>query len=168
MLGLFPIDWVTVIGTGVTMVGFAITIVQVYKTKGIAEEAKKSADQASSAVKMRLVLSDLSKCSVSLDEVKSHILNQHYEAALLRLNDVVAQLMQARPALQGTPGVDFRKVIPYLSGQKGIREDIKRQISQPSDQFDPLPTLRSLDIISDAVNGWVGRLMSTEDTDANS
>ena len=161
-------DWVNGVGTIMTLAALLVTIVQVYKTKDAAAAAKKSADQASNAVKRSLVLSDLSKCSVSLNEVKSHILTERYEAALHRLNDVIAQLMQIRAVVQDTPGIDFRRVLPYLRGRQGIRANIMRQISQPSDQFNPIQTLKSLDIISDEVNGWVGHLLSPEETDADS
>lgn len=146
--------WVSLIGTILSLIGLGFTAYQVVKARKAADAASEAAKQARAVMRGTVLLSDVSKCSSSIDEVKSHVRVARYEGALLRLQDVIAQLVQIRRVGYETQNVDFRKTLTELAIIRGVLE---RQVTRPEEGFDPYSLLQALSKISDEVNDWVGQ-----------
>ena len=132
-----------------TPLGVGFAIYQVVKTKKAATAARDAADKASRALKGSLVLSDLSKFSNSIEVMKGYIRSHRNEAALLRVHDVISELIHIRRATQDThKETEIRQIITDLTI---IRGRLERQVASKhqvipeslSTGFDQTETLES-------------------------
>jgi ABC-type uncharacterized transport system permease subunit len=107
-----------IIGFIITVVGFFITIRQIYKTQKISNAAYLAASEAKSAIKSTIIISDLSTIIKSFQEIKDNIRNGKFDASYLRTNDLIHSLIQTKQLILGIECNEqeiIKKMITQLS-----------------------------------------------------
>lgn len=96
------VNWISIIGSFLSLFGVIIALVQISKTRRAAEAAKDAAIQTQKAISRNLLLSDVSICIRNAEEIKSFVRNGKYESALIRVTDLISQLIQIREVLESS------------------------------------------------------------------
>ncbi|MGI8788951.1 MAG: hypothetical protein ACR2HG_14510 [Pyrinomonadaceae bacterium] len=145
------IKWFGFIGSVASLVGLPIAIWQIYKTRRVAEAARNAALQTQKTISRNLLISDVSTCVKHIEEIKSFVRTENYELALVRINDLVSQLMQ----IQET---DFKEIILKLSS---IRNNFERKLEKSSAKIKIAEVNSQLALISDDFNRLIGETKFT-------
>jgi hypothetical protein len=88
--------YVTIISSLVTVIGFVITIMQIYETRKTSDAAYFAAKEATSAIKNTIIISNLSARVKSIQEIQNDILNKRNDVAYLRTKDLIHTLIETR------------------------------------------------------------------------
>lgn len=148
------VDWLTVIGTILTLVGLAIAIIQIRKTTRSAEAAKTAAEAARAGMRANVILADLGQCTAIVDELRVLVQANRYDAALLRAQDLTKSLIQLREIFrQHGRTYDFRPIVTDAGIVRGL---IGRKLRDGRTRFDREDVLRTLAEWSDELHGLVG------------
>ena len=140
------VNWISIIGSFLSLIGVIIALVQISKTRRAAEAAKDASLQTQNAISRNLLLSDVSTCVKHIEELKSFVRSEKYELALLRVNDLISQLSQIRER-------NFEDAILKLSN---IRKDFERKIAKSSAKIKTAEVISQLAFISDDFNKLIG------------
>ena len=79
------INIIGVVGSFLSLIGVIIAIWQINKTKRIAQAAKDASDRTQKIISRNLLLSDVSTCTKNLEEIKTYVRIERYEASLIRV-----------------------------------------------------------------------------------
>ena len=145
------VNWISIIGSVASLIGLPIAIWQIYKTRRAAEAAKDASLQTQKVISRNLLISDVSTCIKHIEELKSFVRNENYQLALVRVNDLVSQLMQIQEA-------DFEEIILKLSN---IRNDFERKLEKSSAKIKIAEVNSQLALISDDFNKLIGETKFT-------
>src|SRR5215213_1014217 len=94
--------WLGLLGSLASLIGLPVAIWQISKTRRIAEAAKDASLETQAAISRNLLLSDVSNCTRNIEEIKFFTRNEKYESALIRITDLVSQLIQLRETLESS------------------------------------------------------------------
>jgi len=92
-------DIVNIVGFGLTVIGFAVTIWQLIKTRKASDAALRAAIKTQKSIETKILISDLSSIVKIFQEIKESIRNKHNNSALLRLYDLIHNIIQMRQLL---------------------------------------------------------------------
>lgn len=87
------VNWISIIGSFLSLLGVIIALWQISKTRRAAEAAEKSSLQTQKVISRNLLLSDVSTCTRNIEEIKQFVRIEKYEASLIRTNDLISQLI---------------------------------------------------------------------------
>lgn len=152
-------NWITVIGSLLSLIGVGIAIWQIQKTRRVAEAAKDASDQTQKIISRNLLLSNVSTCAKNLDEIKLYIQMENYTAAQLRINDLIANLIRIQQRAENTRRivhVDFKETLAQLSI---IRNDFEKKVNKKSARINKVRINEQLSKISDDLNKLIGGTM---------
>ena len=146
-------DWIAVASTIVSIVGLGVAFWQLAKTRRAAEAARTAANDAHEAVRRSLLLSELSASTASMVALKDLIRAGRDEAALLRVSDLMNQLLQLRhlPS-ERTP--NFSAILGQLGILRGLLE---KQVVAGGDHLERARVVGILSEISDVLHDWIGQ-----------
>lgn len=147
---------VSLAGSAVSVIGFAIALVQLSRTRKVADAARRSAFRTHSLLTRNVLLSELASSSSTLDGIKALILAERYEAAFVRVSDLMGYLNQLKTLPQ-----DFEKEIGYpeiLGNLHIIRGSLEKHLNDPRTPVQTLRILAFLNQISDEINSWIGQV----------
>jgi hypothetical protein len=150
-------DILTILGIIVSLGGFAIAIRQIFKIKKVAIAAKEAALNARETLQTNIMLVDLSAHERVIDELKDFIRNKRYEAALIRISDTIAQLIQVRHMhcfSEEVSSISFQDMISRLSI---LRENLEGKIINPSALLDIILINKILSEIGIELNNLIGK-----------
>ena len=117
MLCFLP-SWASDVGCIVTILGFGITIYQIYKIKNTASVIKDEVETTQSKIQKVLAISDLSKSSETIKIIYSYLEKANYELAhakMMEINDIIIEIKEV-PALKGVEDIkDLEDYGKYLA-----------------------------------------------------
>jgi hypothetical protein len=150
------INIISIIGSVLSLIGVIIAIAQIRKTLRAAQSAQAAATQTQFAISRNVLLTDISTCTRSLEELKVLIRGKRHEAALIRATDLSAQLIQLQHIQHSTndiQNINFREILTQLSI---LRELLERKVFQQNTEVNPVQVNSQLSQISDQLNRWIG------------
>lgn len=145
-------------GSLLSLAGVAIALWQIRKTRTAAEAAERAAKETAGGLSRNLLLSDLTSCTIGIEEIKTSIRAKRYDAALLRANDVARQLIQlqnARPL--ASPKSSSDDFLPALA-QLGVLRDLLERTLGGEEKPIPSQANKILSQIGDDLNAVIGKM----------
>lgn len=149
-------NWISVIGSILSLIGVGIAIYQIYKTRCAAEAAKTASLQTQKDISRNLLLSDISICVKYIEEIRLYLRHKEYVSAQVRVNDLISQLNQTQEVLKSSNQVhqiEFEKILLQLSI---IRENFEKKLAKSSAKIDGVLINNKLSTISDDSNKLIG------------
>jgi hypothetical protein len=150
------VNWISIIGSLLSLIGVLIALWQISKTRHAAEAAKDSSLQTQKVISRNLLLSDVSTCTRNIEEIKQFVRIEKYEASLIRTNDLIAQLIQIREMLTNSNQshqIEFKERLSQLSI---IRESFEKKLAKGSAKIDIVQVNSQLSEVSDDLNKLIG------------
>lgn len=138
----------------VGVLGFSLTFWQLRRTRKAAYAAEMAAQDTQSKIQSNIMLVDLSKCTGIIEEIKTSVRSNRYQAALVRVGDLISQLIQVRKLLGSRQ--DMIKLQSMVSQLSILRNTMEEKDSGSIKSFDIMETIRTLSEVSDGLNSWVG------------
>jgi hypothetical protein len=160
MGGIFTEYWrdvLTALGLAFTIAGFTFSIIMIWKTRKIAQEAKNAAIEAQDKIRRNVMLSDISSCEKTVNEVKTLIKGKKYESGLLRTGDLISQLIQIRSFIQGSFEEEPEAFQDSISQLAIIRGWLDGKMIDKGKEIDGKAITETLSKIADRLNGWIGK-----------
>jgi hypothetical protein len=147
--------FIGVAGLATGIAGFSFTIWQLLKTQKAAVAAEKAAQETQSSLQNNVMLVDISTCLGTIEEIKTSVRSGRYEAALLRVTDLISQLIQVRQLSDFSKlvGNNIQSVVSQLSI---LRNTLEASSRDPEKTLDATKINKKLSDISDCLNGWIG------------
>lgn len=162
------VNWIGVIGSFLSLTGVIIAIWQIVKTQRIAQAAKDASDRTQKIISRNLLLSDVSNCTKNLEEIKTYVRIERYEASLIRVNDLISALVQIQQRLEGTNQIipfEFEEMISQLSV---VRKVFEKKVNNSSAKINNVQINLQLSDISDDLNKLIGKtIMIIEEGEEN-
>ncbi len=149
-------NWITVIGTLLSLVGVGIAIWQIQKTRRVAQAAKDASDQTQKIISRNLLIYDVKTCLKNLDEIQSFVRIEKFESARLRTSDLIGYLYQIEQRLEGTNQevpFEFEEMFSQLSI---IREKFEKKVIRTSARINGIQINNQLSKVSDDLNKLIG------------
>lgn len=148
------IDLAGLAGSILSFCGVIVAIWQVVKTRRAAEAANRAAHEAHGRLTRNLLLSDIATSSSLLETMKAHVRSGRYEAALVRVSDLMNHLNQLK-GLPPTGGVELN-FSEMLTNLHVLRDLLERKNADSAVKFDQVRVVNVLSDLSDELNGWIG------------
>lgn len=148
--------WIGFLGSVASLIGFPVAIWQILKTQRIAQAAKDASDRTQKIISRNLLLTDVSTCTKNLEEIKTNVRTERYEASLIRVNDLISALVQIQQRLDGTNQIipfEFEEMILQLSV---IRDEFEKKVNKSSARINNTQINSKLSLISDDLNKLIG------------
>lgn len=145
-----------VAGSFLSLLGVAIALFQIRKTRSAAEAAAVAAQAARDALTRSVVLADLTACTTAIDEVKVHVRHSRHESALLRVTDLSKSIVQLQESKQS--GSLPKNEVKRMLTQLGILRDLLERGIQGDATVSPIQVNNTLSQIADSLNAFIGRL----------
>ncbi len=138
MFDISQSDMIGLIGIAISLLGFAVSIYQLWKTKSAAEKAQDAAFAASLGVRRLDSLIGFSSVSKSIDEIKEAYRKDEYEKLSTLFDSARKALITARenhPKLDATHRESIQKHLIFLKSMEieiltSDQEALKRQKSR--------------------------------------
>ncbi len=149
-------NWISVVGSILSLLGVIIAIQQIRQVKKSADAAKEAADRTQRTISRNLLLSDVKNCIKNLEEIQLYVRFERYESAQLRTSDLVSYLYQIQ---QRTNNEEQQLEIEYeemLSQLAIIREEFEKKVHKTNARIDNVRINIQLSEISDSLNKLVG------------
>ena len=146
----------TLVGTILSLTGVLITLAQIRKTLNAARAAEHAAANTYQAITRNVFLSDVSACVTSIEELKVLLRSSRFEAALLRVTDLNADLIhiQHLPSVPtDTSAIQFTDILTQLSV---LREVLEQKVQGDPSDLNSVKANSVLSKISDQLNHWIG------------
>lgn len=149
-------NWITVIGSLLSLVGVCIAIWQILKTRRIAQAAKDASDQTQRIISRNLLIYDVKTCLKNLDEIQSFVRIEKFESARLRTSDLIGYLYQIEQRLEGA-----KQEVPFefeemFSQMIIIREEFEKKVIKTSARINSIQINTQLSKVSDDLNKLIG------------
>lgn len=152
------VNWISIIGSFLSLIGVIIALVQISKTRRAAEAAKVASIQTQSVISRNLLLSDVSICARNIEEIKYFARNEKYESALIRVTDLVSQLIQLRETLESSNQSHQIEFEERLSQLVFIRVNFEKKLNKNSVKINTVQVNSQLSEISDELNKLIGKV----------
>ena len=136
-------EMLTIFGFAVTVIGFLITIWQIYKTRKMSNAAYLAASEANSAIKSTIIISDLSGIVKLIQEIKTYIRIEKYDASYLRANDLIHSLIQVKQLII-TIESDKEEILKRMIVQLSILRNQLESVIYKKENFDATKTNQKL------------------------
>lgn len=145
------------IGTLISFLGFAVTIIMLFKTKKIAQAAKDSMVKTQNEVQKNVLLTDISSCIGLIREVRAFMQEKRYDASLLRIEDLNSKLIQLRHIKGFDTEFSRQQFQSVISQLYVIRKNFEESLREENILIDEERTLDVLMRISDKLDNWIGQ-----------
>lgn len=149
--------WLGLLGSIASLTGLPFAIWQIYKTRRIAEAARNASLKTQAAISRNLLLSDISICTRNIEEIKSFTRNEKYESALIRITDLVSQLIQLRETLESSNQPHQIEFEERLSQLVIVRVNFEKKLTKDSVKINVVQVNSQLSEISDELNKLIGK-----------
>jgi len=133
-----------------------VALAQIRKTLSAARAAEQAAANTHGAITRNVFLADVSSCVTAIEELKVLLRSSRFEAALLRVTDLNADLIhiQHLPSVPAdTSSIQFTDVLTQLSV---LRELLEQKVQSDAPDLNPVQANSVLSRISDQLNHWIG------------
>lgn len=157
ILGHFWMNIIAIAGLVFTVAGFAVSIILILKTRKIAEAARNAAMEAQNNIRRNVMLSDISSCEKTVNEVKTFIRDKKYESGLIRTSDLISQLIRLRSFAQRSLESEEGEFQDSISQLAIIRDLLERKMIDGAKEIDRKTINTKLSVIADRLNNWIGR-----------
>jgi hypothetical protein len=149
------IDWITVVGTLVTLIALWVALRQGRRTASTVEAGLLASEATQKAIRFTGFLIDAGKTSATLEELRTLIQHARYEAAVIRAQDLTKQLIFLRESqdADAVPDFEFRTAITEIAM---IRDHLYHKVQDKRRTFPQVPTLTTLSDWSDQLAGLTG------------
>lgn len=155
------LNWISVIGSLLSLIGVIVAIWQILLVKRTAQAAKDASDRTQKIISRNLLISHVSTCTKNLEEIKTYVRIERYESSLIRVNDLVTDLIQIQQRLEGTNQAipfEFEEMLSQLSI---IREEFEKKVNKTSAKINNIQINWQLAKISDDLNKLIGGTIMT-------
>ncbi|MGC2238437.1 MAG: hypothetical protein WA584_19945 [Pyrinomonadaceae bacterium] len=150
------VNWISIVGSFLSLLGVIIALIQISKTRRAAEAAKDASLQTQKAISRNLLISDVSNSIKHIEETRLYVRGENFELALVRVNDFNSNLIQMQKVLEGSTQIhqiDFIKIHREI---KKIRIDLRNTIEGNTKALNRVRINNQLDFISDNLNKLIG------------
>jgi hypothetical protein len=150
------LNWISVIGSLLSLIGVIVAIWQILLVKRTAQAAKDASERTQKIISRNLLISTVSTCTKNLEEIKTYVRIERYESSLIRVNDLVTDLIQIQQRLEGTNQqipFEFEEMLSQLSI---IREEFEKKVNKTSAKINNIQINSQLSLISDDLNKLIG------------
>lgn len=150
------VNWISIIGSFLSLIGVIIALVQIYKTRRAAEIAKDAVLETQKAISRNLLLSDVSICVKYIEEIRLYVRDERYELAQIRVNDLNSHFIQIQSLLKRSNQIhqiDFDEILFKLSN---IRSMFEKKLTKSSVKINIAVVNSQLALISDDLNKLIG------------
>ena len=154
------LDYLTLTGTLLSVIGVAIALFQLSRTRRAAEAAQEAASASRQAFARALLGSDVARCAGMIEEIKTLIRLNRLESTRLRVSDLMNLLLQLRQIPESR--FNFQPVLVQLGV---LRDLLEAKLTDEQSRFEASRALKTLAQISDEVNGWLGHVRFAEQGD---
>lgn len=151
------VNWISIIGSFLSLIGVIIALVQISKTRRAAEAAKNASIQTQKAISRNLLISDISICLKHNEEVIFCLRDEKYELALVRINDLISQLNQIQESVEisnQNSQINLQEILFELTK---IRNKFREKLGDSSVIVNKARFNNKLDIVSDNLNNLIGK-----------
>lgn len=148
--------WLGLFGSLASLIGLPIAIWQIVKTRRAAEAAKDASLETQKEISRNLLISDVSTCMRNLEEIKSYVRDEKYEFALIRVTDLISQLIQIRELLENSSRIHQIQFKERLSQLSIIRKSFEKKIARGSARLNIVQVNSQLSELSDDLNKLIG------------
>lgn len=149
-------DWVSAAGSVLSLIGVVIAIIQIRKVRTSSDAAKNAALHTSVALQLNMSMIDISGCINLIEEIKTLVRSGRYEAALLRVSDLMGKMIQIK-SFPTTPNMASMEGMQSMLAQLGVLRDLlERKIHKASTQISQSQVNKTLSGIADDLNAWIG------------
>ena len=151
------VNWISIIGSILSLIGVGIAIWQIRLVKKAAVAAKEAADQTQKTISQNLLLSNVHTCIKNLGEVQSFVRYERYEAALIRLTDLISNLNRIPESSENTGRNAQINLEETLAQLIIIREEFEAKVNKLSAKIVGFRVNNQLSKISDNLNKLLGK-----------
>lgn len=151
------VNWISIIGSFLSLIGVIIALVQISKTRRAAEAARMASLETQKIISRNLSLSDVSVCVKYIEEVRLYLKNESYELAQIRVSDLVSQITQIQEILKNSNQIhqiDFEEMLSELTKTRNI---FRKKLEGISIKINNIRVNNQLDIVSNSLNKLIGR-----------
>jgi hypothetical protein len=145
----------TLLGTALSLVGLVVAIVQVRKAVTAAQAAETAAAATENAIARNMFLADVSTCVTGIEELKLLIRTARHEAALLRVTDLNANLIQLQHLPKAPADTSSIRLKEILTQLVILRDVLEQKVHASETEISPVQANTVLSNISDQLNHWV-------------
>jgi len=135
------INEITIGGFLLSLLGLAFVILQIRRTRQVAEAARSAALNTRIDLQKNVLLAEISGCIRLIEQVKSYTREGNFEGALLRITDLRTQLCELRNINGQT---EASKQIPF--------KDILTQLFIISDEFENRVQNSEYELVTTKIN----------------
>lgn len=153
------VNWISIIGSVLSLISLWIAIEQIRKTKHAAEAALEASNHTQQIISRNLLLSDVKTCLRNLEEIQSFVQHKKYEPAQIRIKDLISNLIQIQQRAESSEQavkIEFEKMLLELTI---IREDFEKKVIKTSARINSIQINSQLSIISDELNKLTGSII---------
>lgn len=151
--------WFAFLGSLASLIGLPVVIWQIVKARRIAEATQRASLRTQRIISRNLLLSEASICVRHIQETKLFISEDSLRLSQIRLNDIIAQLIQIQEMLyspnQNKQSDDLNAIFLELTK---IRSKIGKKLVESSVKINKAQVNSKLDIISDSLNKIIGKI----------
>jgi hypothetical protein len=144
----------------VSMLGFAVLLWLGLEIRSATLTAKAATIDSRKALQKNLMFLDFSLCIDRIEEILGLLRSKRYEAALIRVTDLNAQLLQLRNEYDISSEDSGAKLSNMLSQLAILRRGLEEKIEDPEMPLNTLKMNDKLSEISDRLNDWIGKIKS--------
>jgi len=120
-------DFASIFGVFISVVGFTVTIVNVWRSKSAADRAEYAAIEAQRSARLFSTVADTSKVISMMEEVKKLNRSKEWTVALDRYNEIkkiLISIKSANPNLEEDSKQTIQSVLTQLSTLENLTEKI--------------------------------------------
>ena len=81
-------DWLSIVGTAISLLGFTITILQLKKTKNAADAAQVASNEAKNTMQQLDTIVSMQKINGQFDELKTVLRHNNLAVAIIYITDL--------------------------------------------------------------------------------
>ena len=152
------VNWISIIGSFLSLIGVIIALVQIIKTRRVAEAAKDASLQTQKAISRNLLLSDVLNCVKHIDEIRLYLRGENYELAQVRANDLNSQLIQINAVVNASNQITQVELEELFIEVSKIRLDLRKRIEGNKAKINVVKINAQLDLVSDNLNKLIGEI----------
>ena len=152
-----------VVGILLSIVGFWIALHQIKKTRGAAEAAEKATQKTRFLIGKRLIFADATACVKNLGEIRQFLSTSRYDAALMRLEDLIGALIQLQHASKAAQSETKVKFPSTISQMTILRSELQAKVNNESYALQVDSLYSQLFLASDELNKLIAGTLNSPD-----
>jgi len=150
-------DIATILGTYFSLIGVFVALYQLRKTRKATEATQIAVNKTHQAITQNIFLSDISSVARTIEEIKLQIRTEKFESALLRVSDVITQLLQLSSLPQSIDNSRALNITQAVAQLSILREILEKELRHKNNEIKSVEINSVLSKISDRFNKVVGK-----------